>query len=295
MGRIFAVKRFEIHDGDGIRTTLFLKGCPLHCLWCHNPEGMTPRPMLSFYEEKCAQCGLCAQVCPAGAHVLNEGGRHVLRRDLCRLCGRCAETCAHDALRFYGQEVTPRQILPVLLEDEPFYAASGGVTLSGGEPLMQVDFCAELLKLLKERKINTAVDTCGMAPGSALEAVIPWTDQFLFDIKAVDSRLHKRLTGCDNQQIIENLRYLSRRGARIEVRIPLVPGLNDAEIPAIGRLLRDMPGVERVKVLGYHNLAKDKYASLEMSFPMGDHPPARVEEVHSAVRLLCGMGIRATE
>lgn len=292
MGRIFAIKRFEIHDGDGIRTTLFLKGCPLRCQWCHNPEGLTSKPVLSYYPQRCVGCGMCRLDCPQGAHVFKDG-QHVLDRKLCMACGKCAQSCAHGALTFYGQEVTAQEILPRLLEDRLFYGANGGVTLSGGEPLLQADFCLELLQLLKKEGINTAVDTCGLVSRSAYEQVLPWTDQFLFDVKAADPVLHEELTGCRNEQILDNLRFLDQQGARIEIRIPLIPDKNDSEIAAIGELLLPLKHIEKVKVLGFHNLAAEKYASLEMVHPMGDAPSAEVEQIRQGAAILQQMGLPA--
>ena len=293
MGRIFAIKRFEIHDGDGIRTTLFLKGCPLRCQWCHNPEGLTSKSVLSYYPQRCVGCGMCRTACSTGAHVF-EGVQHTLDRSLCIACGKCAESCAHGALTFYGQDVTAQEILPRLLEDRPFYGEKGGVTLSGGEPLLQDDFCLELLQLLKGAGVTTAVDTCGLVPRTAYEKVLPWADQFLFDVKTADPVLHEELTGSRNDQILENLRFLDQQGARIEVRIPLIPGKNDGEITAIGNLLLPLKHVEKVKVLGFHNLAAEKYASLNMVHPMGDAPSAEIEQIRQAVEILRAMGLPAT-
>ena len=160
-GRIFEIKRFAIHDGDGIRTTVFLKGCPLKCVWCHNPEGINTNPQLAFYENKCISCGRCISVCPQNAHGM-DNGHHVFHRQKCIACGKCETTCPKEALILYGKEMTVEEVLSVILEDKEFYGISGGgVTLSGGECLMQADFCAKLLKSIKAHNINTAVDTCG--------------------------------------------------------------------------------------------------------------------------------------
>lgn len=264
-GRIFDVKRFAVHDGDGIRTTVFLKGCPLHCLWCHNPEGIGAAPQLSFTENNCTGCGECARVCPAAVHVFT-GARHLLRRENCTACGKCTDVCPQNALRLYGRTVSTAELLPLLLEDRAFYEASGGgVTLSGGECLMQADFCAALLKLLKENGIHTAVDTCGSVPRSALEKVLPYTDVFLYDLKAFDEKVHIRCTGQSNRPILENLLYLDRCGKAAEIRVPLVPGFNDGETEGIAAFLAGQTGFRRVRVLPYHNFAASKYRACGMA------------------------------
>lgn len=291
-GRIFAVKRFEIHDGDGIRTTLFLQGCSLHCLWCHNPEGLSLTPVLGFYQEKCINCQICKQVCPASVHVW-ENNRHLIKREDCLHCGQCVKICPQSALKLYGQEIAADEILPILLEDRMFYGNAGGITLSGGEPLLQKAFCLELLQKIKKAGIRTAVDTCGMVPKSTLEAIIPWVDQFLFDIKAVDPLVHERLTGRSNEQILKNLFFLNTAGVRIEVRVPFIPHCNEDEMEKIGLLLKKYPCVEKVKVLGFHNLARDKYRALDMNYPMGNAAPATNDEINRTIRLFRKLGLHA--
>ncbi|MBQ2325234.1 MAG: glycyl-radical enzyme activating protein, partial [Clostridia bacterium] len=227
---IFEIKRFAVHDGDGIRTTVFFKGCSLRCVWCHNPEGLCAFPQLGYYEHKCIGCGECAAVCPTNAHGI-ENGIHVLEREKCIACGRCAVACTNGALSLYGREVTVDELLPLLLEDREFYEESdGGVTLSGGECLMQADFCAELLKRLKEHGIHTAVDTCGFVSRETLDRVIPFTDVILYDIKAYDEEVHKKCTGVSNRRILDNLAYLDSVGKSVEIRIPYVPDYNVAEM-----------------------------------------------------------------
>ncbi|MBQ6892795.1 MAG: glycyl-radical enzyme activating protein, partial [Clostridia bacterium] len=254
-GNIINIKRFEIHDGDGLRTTLFLKGCPLRCKWCHNPESLSPKSELGYYEHKCISCGKCVTVCPAGAHSINEG-LHNFDRNKCTACGKCAPVCLGDALIFYGENVTPEEVLPKLLADREFYETSGGgVTISGGEPLLQADFTGALLNLLKQDGINTAVDTCLFAPRERLEKVIPLTDTFLVDVKAYDRELHKKLTGQYNDIILENIRYLSDIGKPMEIRIPYVPGKNSGEIEKIAGFLSTLKSVKGVRVLPYHNLS----------------------------------------
>lgn len=269
------IKRMAIHDGDGIRTTVFLKGCPLKCVWCHNPESIAFRPQLAYYANKCVSCGECVDVCPVGAHTIGEAG-HVFDRSACVACGRCAEVCLGSALTLFGREMTVDELMPILLEDRAFYENSGGgVTLSGGECLMQAAFCRELLRRLKAEGINTAVDTCGFVPRETLDAVIPYTDTFLYDVKAIDEEVHKRCTGQSNERILDNLRYLDSRRCRIEVRVPYVPGYNDGEVAAIAAFLAQLKNVVAVRVLPYHNFAGSKYTALNMENTL---PPERPSE-----------------
>ena len=258
------IKRFAVHDGDGIRTTVFLKGCPLKCVWCHNPEGIGFGPQIAFYGDKCIGCGECASVCDNNAHIM-EKGKHIIDRNKCVGCGKCAEVCLGAALQFYGKEYTVDELLPLLLEDNEFYKNSGGgVTLSGGECLMQADFCEELLKKLKEQGVNTAVDTCGFVSRESIDKVLPYTDTFLYDIKAINSAVHKKCTGVDNTIILENIKYINSRGKNIEVRIPYVPSYNRGEIDEIAEFLKPLENVRKVKVLPYHNFAGSKYEALCM-------------------------------
>lgn len=267
-GRILNIKRFEIHDGDGLRTTLFLKGCPLRCKWCHNPESLSPKAELGFYADKCVSCGDCVSVCAAGAHKISDGV-HTFDREKCIACGKCEDECTFGALIFYGESASPSDILPKLLEDKEFYDNSGGgVTLSGGEPLMQADFTAELLKLLKENGVNTAVDTCLFASRESLEKVAPYTDTFLVDVKAIDRDVHKALTGQYNDIILDNIRYLDSIGKPMEIRIPYVPKQNAGEIEKIAEFIASLHSVKGVRALPYHSLSSNKYASLEIDYTL---------------------------
>ena len=261
-GTIFDIKRFAVHDGDGIRTTVFFKGCPLRCVWCHNPEGLAEMPQLAFYAHKCTNCGLCAAKCPSGAHKITDGV-HRFDRTACLACGKCETLCINGALKIYGQTVTVEELLPVLIQDKAFYDNSGGgVTLSGGECLLQASFCGELLKALKQNGIHTAVDTCGDVPREAINAVLAYTDIFLYDIKALDERLHLRCTGHSNRQILENLHYLADKNVPVEIRYPFVPGYNDGEAEEIAAFLAQFSNIAKVRVLPYHNYAGSKYAAL---------------------------------
>ena len=275
--RITDIKPMAIHDGPGIRTTVFLKGCSLRCLWCHNPETLSGKPQLAWYENKCIGCMGCAQVCPTGAHRLAEGS-HRFDREACIACGNCAAACPAGALQLFGTEMTVEQLLPRLLEDRPFYETTGGgVTLSGGECLLQADFCATLLQQLKAQGIHTAVDTCGCVSREAFEKVLPYTDLFLYDLKAIDPQVHKACTGQENGQILENLRYLDSRGAAIEIRIPFVPGHNEDQMAAIGEFLQTLQTKPSVKLLAYHNFAGSKYHALGLPCTLPAQLPTQTQ------------------
>ncbi len=236
---IFEIKRFAVHDGDGIRTTVFFKGCPLRCVWCHNPEGLSAVPQTAYYEHKCIGCGECEKE------------------------GSTALDCLGEARILYGREIRIDELLPILIEDKDFYDNSGGgVTLSGGECLMQADFCAQLLKKLKENGIHTAVDTCGSVSKEALNKVIPYTDIFLYDLKAYDEKVHIKCTGRSNKIILENLLYLNSLGKYVEIRIPYVPEYNADQIKKIARFLMPLQNITKIRVLPYHNYAGSKYEAL---------------------------------
>ena len=273
----FEIKRLAVHDGDGIRTTVFLKGCPLKCVWCHNPEGIIMKPTLAYYAHKCIDCGECANVCLQKAHIITEKG-HVFEREKCIGCGACESACLGEALTLYGKETGVEELLSTLLEDKEFYDNSGGgVTLSGGECLLQADFCASLLKALKENGVHTAVDTCGYVSRAALDKVIPYTDVFLYDVKAIDPMVHKRCTGVENGLILENLRYLDSLEKKIEIRIPYVPGWNDTEIAPIADFVKSLSSVTGVRVLKYHNYARSKYEALGMENTLPEMLPTDAE------------------
>ena len=201
---VFAdIKYLAVHDGPGLRTTLFLKGCPLACIWCHNPECIRFEPEMIFRDLRCTGCGRCAKVCPNGAHKFKVAGTHVFLRERCTACGKCVDACFADALQICGKELSPQDAAELLLEDADFYRNSGGgVTISGGEPLCQAEFCADLFGILRSRGIHTAIDTCGFVPWTAFEKVLPATDLFLYDLKHIDPEQHQRLTGKSNDLIL---------------------------------------------------------------------------------------------
>ena len=263
-GIIFDIKHFAVHDGPGIRTTLFLKGCPLKCVWCHNPEGISGKPQLSWLQHKCVGCRRCEMECTQKVHRFSAGEHRILR-DACTACGKCVKGCSVGALTVYGRTISVDEAMAELLEDADFYGEQGGITLSGGEAVRQADFCAEILKRIKAERIHTAVDTCGFVKKEALDKVIPYTDLFLYDIKAFDEAVHVRCTGVPNGQVLENIQYLNALGKQVEVRIPYVPHHNSDQIEKIAVFLAPLKSVNAVKVLPYHNYAKSKYASLDMA------------------------------
>jgi len=264
IGRISGIKRMEIHDGDGIRSTVFLKGCPLHCLWCHNPEGISFTPQVAWFSQKCIACGSCDAVCPV--NTSDEKSIHLgkINSDTCTGCLKCADICPTEALVSYGQEISASDLVEKLLQDAPYFIEShGGVTLSGGECLAQPDFAIAIAQKLYEKGISVDIDTCGFVPWQTLERILPFTDTFLFDVKAMDSDLHKVLTGQPNEQILSNLQKLSESGAKIEIRYPLVMGKNDGEWKKIGAFLATLPRLTGVKVLPYHPFAGSRYEALQ--------------------------------
>ena len=258
------IKRFAVHDGDGIRTTVFFKGCPLKCVWCHNPEGISFERQLGYYQNKCINCGECVSACPNNAHKMVDN-KHFFERNLCIGCGKCVDKCLGSAMVLYGKEITVNELLPMLLEDRDFYETSGGgVTLSGGECLRQSEFCAELLKRLKENGINTAVDTCGYVSKEIIDKIIPFIDTFLYDVKAIDVDVHIKCTGKSNNRILENLKYIVSLDKAVEIRIPYVPEYNDNQIEKIARFLKELGDIKKIKLLPYHNYAGSKYEALGM-------------------------------
>ena len=265
---VFDIQKFSIHDGPGIRTTVFLKGCPLRCVWCHNPESWRPEPELLFTAAKCTGCRRCAEVCPAGVHAFTADGRHELDRAACVRCGKCVEQCPAEALELCGRSLTVEEVMAEVRKDRVFYENSGGgMTLSGGEPMMRPEFTFALLNAAKKEGIHTALESCGFAPREEFERILPVTDLFLFDIKTMDEAKHLRLTGRDNRLILSNLEFLSGAGAEIVLRCPLIPGLNDtpSELAKIGELAERLSGVTGIDVEPYHPLGVSKAERLGQS------------------------------
>jgi pyruvate formate lyase activating enzyme len=271
-GAIFDIQRFSIHDGPGIRTTVFLKGCSLRCFWCHNPEGMNLRPQIQFYPGRCIACGECVAVCPQGAQELT-GKSRVYHREECIVCGQCVAHCDADGLLLVGREVTAEEVLVEVLRDRTFYETSGGgATLSGGDPLMQPAFSHAVLAECKDAGLHTAIETCAHAPWDVLASLIPVTDLFMVDLKHMDPERHRTATGSTNQRILENARRLSESGKPILFRIPVVPTVNDttADIADIARFVAGLAahgeGEICLELLPFHRMAADKYRSLGLEY-----------------------------
>ena len=293
-GRLLSIERMCVHDGPGIRTTIYLKGCPLRCRWCHNPESISPEPEIGFSRSKCIGCGKCAEVCPTGAHVFADGA-HLFNRELCTACGKCVEACLPGALEYYGREMSAEEAVAAALEDRTFYATSGGgCTISGGEPLVQAPFCAEVFHLLRHEDIHCALDTSGAVPWESFETVLPCTDMFLYDVKHTDDRLHREHTGSSNRELLDNLKRLSECGVPIEIRIPTIPGFNADErsMAAMGEWLSGLPYIVGVRLLPYH-LARSKYETVGRPDTMPDVPPPAAAAMADAVAILQGYGLGA--
>ena len=269
-GMISGIKRMEIHDGDGLRTTVFFKGCPLRCVWCHNPESLSFEGQVAFFKQKCLGCGMCG----------NE--RNAMT----------AETCPVGAIEVFGREYGLQELLETVLQDAPFFKNGGGITLSGGECLAQPELAVALAGALHERGISVYIDTCGYVKRKVLEDIIPYTDKFLYDIKAIDPEVHKRCTGRENGLILDNLSFLCESGCNVEIRYPLVMGYNDGECEDIARTLSGLRGITKVKVLQYHSFSASRYEALGMTNTLPDTQTTS-EDIERAVDILRSYGLNA--
>jgi len=292
-GMVFDIKKYSINDGPGIRTTVFLKGCPLDCWWCHNPESKSSKPELMYRANRCTLCAECVEDCPLGAISLN--GKADTDRSVCDNCGICAKVCYNDARELLGREMTVAEVMKEIERDVPFFDQSkGGVTFSGGEPLLQRKFLAEVLRACRAHEIHTVVDTSGFASWEVLESLRSDVNLFLYDLKSMDDEQHQKYTGVSNKLILENLGKLDAVGAKCVVRIPLIPGVNDDQenLRKSGEFIARLENVVAVDLMGYHEIAKGKYESLGMEYRLPETKAPSVEKLHEAARLLEGFGLR---
>lgn len=269
-GIVFNIQRYSIDDGPGIRTTVFLKGCPLSCVWCSNPESQNTEPELMHRDSLCKRCYRCVATCPLGAVTVGPDGI-VIDRDVCDACGECVETCPHGAMRIAGEEMTVEQVFDVVRRDADFYRDSGGgVTISGGEALLQPDFTLALLKRFREAGFHTCLDTAGAGDLEDLRRIIPYVDLFYFDIKHLDPEMHRAMTGGSNTKILRNFEEVAASGVPLVVRVPVVPGFNDniSDIAAIAELVAVVAPHADVHLLPYHRYGQQKYAMLGLDYEL---------------------------
>ena len=294
---IFDIKRYAINDGPGIRITIFMKGCLLNCAWCHNPESMSPHVQKMYSSDKCIGCNTCVEACPENACTLTSQGI-VTDPDLCQLCGICADVCPTKATEMSGQPMSVDEIITIIEKERVFFEQSGGgVTFSGGEPLMHADFLIELLDECGAHGIHRTVDTTGLAKTATLLEVAKRTDHFLYDLKMMDAARHKKWTGVSNEKILENLKTLSATGASINIRIPLIKGVNDDEenIERTATFVAALAGEKKqVNLLPYHNIAATKYQKLGGVFDPGEMDEPSEDEQKRVIAQFAAHGIEAT-
>jgi len=300
VGTIFGIERFCTRDGPGIRTTVFLKGCPLRCAWCHNPEGLSRHTAISFAEETCISCGRCVEACEHGAHrVIDAGGDapglHTYNRNRCTVCGHCTLACPTGTLEVVGRHVSVKAVLHEVLQDRPFYARSGGgLTLSGGEPTAQIEFALALLEAAKGEGLHCCIETSGYSAWKNFARLLPLVDLFLFDYKESDAKYHLDFVEKPNGLILQNLKALHDRGAQIQLQCPIVPGYNDREdhLQAICAVAKALPSITGVRLLAYHPLGTDKLRKLGIPASESASETPYFDELSRWTNVLTQQGIR---
>jgi len=293
MLNVFDIQRGSYHDGPGIRTVVFLKGCPLCCKWCQNPESQANIRELMYYEEKCILCQKCVFVCPQDCYSVQES-HLIYDRSRCIDCGECAKGCNTEALKISGEEWCEETLAEHLLGDKEFFDISGGgVTLSGGEPLLQYKSCSTLLKLLKQNNIHTAIETCGYASDKAIGEVLPYLDCVLYDVKIANPKKHQGYCGQNNELIFKNLQRISDTDISLHVRIPVIPAINDDDesINDLGEILKSVKGISTVTLIPYHSLGKNKYRALGREYECEDIHPLPAQRIRTLAEILHGMGL----
>ena len=283
---IFNVQKYNVYDGPGVRTLVFFKGCPLRCKWCANPEGLEQKYQVMFKRDSCIDCGACVSVCPVGIHTISKELKHEVEHSIdCICCRKCEDICTESALSIVGTLKTVSEIMKIIEEDHEFYNVSGGgVTLGGGEVLMQPEFAANLLMACKQEGINTAIETCGYTKLESILKVAKFTDLFLFDIKHIDPERHYQLTGVSNEQILKNLKELLHLRYNVKIRMPLLKGINDNqdEIERVIAFLmpfRDYKNFKGIDLLPYHKLGVNKYLQLNKEYPIKEDPSLSSDEL----------------
>ncbi len=292
-GIIFDIKRYAIHDGPGIRTTVFLKGCSLRCQWCHNPEGLESKPEIILRSTRCArECSECVSVCPQGA-ISKDGDIIEIDQERCDLCRKCEDVCVYEALEIVGREATVQEVMEEIEKDRIFFDESGGgITFSGGEPLMQMDFLETLLKEIKKKNIHVTLDTSGYVSFEDLERISDKVDLFLYDLKIMDEGKHEKYTGVSNKLILENLRKLSEIGKSIAVRIPLISGINDDNhnIKMFVEYLHGLKKIKQISLMAYHRGGCEKYKRLRKEKFMNAFESPSDERIEEIKKILTGSG-----
>lgn len=293
-GNIFSIERHALHDGDGIRTIVYFKGCPLRCLWCSNPESQEVRNHLAVFWNRCISCDKCIEVCPQRAFRRSETGLEH-DRDRCAGDGHCVVVCPADALRLWGRRMAVAEVLAEVIKDLPFYLSSGGgVTLSGGETMAQAPFAARLLEACQEQGIHTALETCGHARWTAFQVIVPHLDQLMYDIKHMDSARHAQLTGVPNRLILDNARRLAESGVAMTIRQTVIPGHNDSEenLHQLAEFVKGLAGRPPIELLPYHAYGMPKYQQLGRGYLLAELEPPPHEQLERLRDLVLGHGLR---